>query len=613
MPVIYAPGEIEVRPLDVDAIVYTTPQKVADLLGIAPGEPIVLAANAGSGQAIVEISGTDYREHGFAAGDSVLLYDDNSPLGETLVISSISQSGGNVTLTMTTNLTNALTTAANAIAQNQLSFTNNKSRGVSRSIVETRIKEVQDRIDNLTHNAWRPYLVAAEYINFDTYKPYRRRYYTDYVGTTPLLFRNIQQMLRIELWQGDDYRELAAAEARIEIVDHSELNVGVKSFTITAGGVGYAPGDTITMSGGTTSLVLTVDTVGGLTEVTAATITTAGAGYANGDSLTQSSTNGGGLAFTCDVFVESVFLCPGMDGISTLSIGTTTGTWNNSFDNLTTAQQLADLINKDSRVGKVAIPFAPAFTLEDASATGGSVTANLNHEFLASANSDYGSGKLKLTSTRQTGGGQTSTIAVTDLTNIALSQTTPSTTTSTSVVTTTVNVADTDGFAPKGLLMVGTGTSVDVLRYTGLTATSFTGCINVFGTPLTTLAVAGTTVTQHSLATDLGFISGTSGDKARLKDWWLDAEMGIVYFNNSYPFFEWNAVKVSYIYGERYVEKAIEEATTKMVAADLLMSDDRSVLIPEGTQNVDLSSKIQLWRQEADKILMRYKEVVVFD
>ena len=61
------------------------------------------------------------------------------------------------------------------------------------------------------------------------------------------------------------------------------------------------------------------------------------------------------------------------------------------------------------------------------------------------------------------------------------------------------------------------------------------------------------------------------------------------------------------------MEKAIEEATTKLVASDLLMADDRSVLIPEGTQNVDLASKIQLYRKEAQDILNRYKEVVVFD
>ena len=111
---------------------------------------------------------------------------------------------------------------------------------------------------------------------------------------------------------------------------------------------------------------------------------------------------------------------------------------------------------------------------------------------------------------------------------------------------------------------------------------------------------------------DIGAFSDAGGDQARLKDWWLDSEMGIIYFNNSYPFFEWNAVKVSYIYGERYLEKAIEEAATKLTASELLMADDRSVLIPEGTQNVDLGSKIQLYRQEAMEILNRYKEIVVF-
>jgi len=88
--------------------------------------------------------------------------------------------------------------------------------------------------------------------------------------------------------------------------------------------------------------------------------------------------------------------------------------------------------------------------------------------------------------------------------------------------------------------------------------------------------------------------------------------MGIIYFNNSYPFFEWNAIKASYIYGERYLEKAIEDVCTKMVAIDLLMSDDRSVLIPEGTQNVDLSTKIQLYKADIDKTLPRYMEVISF-
>ena len=86
--------------------------------------------------------------------------------------------------------------------------------------------------------------------------------------------------------------------------------------------------------------------------------------------------------------------------------------------------------------------------------------------------------------------------------------------------------------------------------------------------------------------------------------------MGIIYFNNSYPFFEWNAVKVSYVYGERYVEKAIEECTTKLVAMDLITADDRSVLIPEGTTNIDLGSKFQLFKQSVAETLPRYTEVM---
>jgi transcription antitermination factor NusA-like protein len=49
-----------------------------------------------------------------------------------------------------------------------------------------------------------------------------------------------------------------------------------------------------------------------------------------------------------------------------------------------------------------------------------------------------------------------------------------------------------------------------------------------------------------------------------------------------------------------------------MVAIDLLMSDDRSILIPEGSQNVDLASKIQLYGMDVEKTLARYKEVVIF-
>ena len=248
-------------------------------------------------------------------------------------------------------------------------------------------------------------------------------------------------------------------------------------------------------------------------------------------------------------------------------------------------------------------------------------------------------------------------------------------TTFTSLDSTTVNVASTEGFVNAGVAIDASG---DVFRYTGKTATSFTGCeivrtdsftvgggaynndptithtsstaivvgMGVTGTGIPVGAfvssVTSNTEFELSASTTGGSLTGqtltfsrslnnitgaitqksflvdlqggsSSGDSGRLRDWWLDHEMGIVYFNNSYPFFEWNAIKTSYIYGERYLEKAIEDVCTKMVAIELLMADDRSVLIPEGTQNIDLASKVQLYQAEIDRTLPKYVEMVVFE
>ena len=556
MPQVFSPGEAETRPLDPDAIVYTTPQKVADLLDIGPQEAVLMSANAEANA--VFVTGTDYRNTGFSVGDTLLLYSDADPMGLDRDITAITSTASGVRLAFSSAINPGLYEISdNGYVQNKASFTNGKTRGVTKDKVNEVIKRMQDKIDNLTHNSWRPNLVSAEYINFDTYKPYRRRYYTDYVGTTPMLYRNIQQILRLELWQGDDYREIAAAEARLDISDYSKLSS------------------------------------------------------------------------------DSVFLSPGNGYVAKLSVGTGTNQWRSDFDQITTAQNLADLINKEDRVGKTAVNFlsdqtdaSTTFTLE-----GSTANVAVHNEFLATANSDYGSGKVKITSMRSTSAGETCTIAVSDATNLTITQTGSANANSASVSSTTVTLgyiyedgvatttaSNTTAFTEKGLLQIGD----EVLSYTGKTPTTFhpdtgavtawgtfTGCVNLSGTPLTTLNTTGTAIIQHLLSVDL--VGGSaSGDRGRLRDWWIDNEMGIIYFNNSYPFFEWNAVKTSYIYGERYLEKAIEDICTKMVAIDLLMSDDRSVLIPEGTQNVDLATKIQLYKADIDKTLPRYMEVVTF-
>jgi hypothetical protein len=500
--------------------VYTTAQKVADLLDIGPTEAVLVSSDSATDG--VFVTGGDYRSIGFSVGDTILIYSDADPMGFEKVITAITSSASGVKLAFSGSITAADYQAAdNTYVQNQASFTNGRTRGMTKAKVDHVILKMQDRIDNLTRNAWRPYLVSAEYINFDTYKPYRRRYYTDYVGTAPLLFRNIQQILRLELWQGDDYREIGAAEARIKFEDVSDLASA------------------------------------------------------------------------------AVYMSPGNGSVATLAQGTGTGQWRDDFDASTVAQNFADLVNKEDRVSKAAVEFSPTFTLE-----GSTSNIAVHNEFYATANADYGTGVVKVTSMRGVKSGEVCSM-VTTSSNISIDQTQTNSTTFSSLDSTTINVASTTGFVNAGVAIDASG---DVFRYTGKTATSFTGCVAVTGS----LGAITGTITQQSLLVDLQGGS-SSGDSARLRDWWMDHEVGIIYFNNSYPFFEWNAIKVSYIYGERYLEKAIEDICTKMVAIELLMSDDRSVLIPEGTQNIDLASKVQLYQAEIDRTLPKYVEMVVFE
>ena len=540
MPVVFNPGEPETRPLDPEAIVYTTAQKVADYLGIGPQEPVLASADSVADG--VFITGEDYRRCGTEVDDTILIYSDANPLGVEKTITDIENGGASgVKLVFTGSFTHAdFETADNTYVQNMASFTNGtvgRQRGMTKNIVHARIREVQDRIDNYTHNAWRPYLVSAEYINFDTYKPYRRRYYTDYVGTTPLLFRNVQQMLRIELWQGDDYREICGAEARVAM-----------------------PADVRSLTGG-------------------------------------------------------IYISPGNGSVAELDIGSATNEWRADFDPTTTAQNFADLVNKEDRVKKTAVEFNPAFTLE-----GSTSNVAVHNEFFASANADYGTGIVKISSMRPVKAGETCSIVATD-DNIAISQTTLVSEQMTGKAIDTgiytVTFASTSSFAHAGVLKDENG---NIYRYTSKSDTALRGIEKWDSSGSQWLAaslswytsLSTETFSQHLFSVDLQGGS-SSGDNARLKDWWMDYEMGIIYFNNSYPFFEWNAVKVSYIYGERYLEKAIEEVATKMVVIDLLMSDDRSVLLPEGTSNIDLSAKVQLLQGEIDKILPRYREIVLFE
>ena len=535
MPVVFNTGEREPRPLFPDQVAYTSAQKVADILQIPFPDPVYLTADSNTSATTAKISPSDYRLVGFEIGDEVELASDTE-LGETVTLTNVARDGTDVVLTWTGAVSGDYDTADNATAQNLQSFTNGKRRGVTRSAVETMILRMQDKIDNLCNNSWRPMLQSAEYLNFDTYKPYRRRYYTDYVGTIPLMFRNVQQILRLEIWQGQEYREVGTAEARLQILDHSAL-----------------------------------------------------------------TTN------------DYLFLCPGGGGVASLQVGSSSSTWSADFDGVNAAQQLADLINKDLRRKKDSVLFSPSFSLETSASDSGTTVANVHHEFMASANADYGNSKLKITSMNRGEAGETATLGLTNLTAMSATNLTDTVVTATSghAGNQTITMDSTAALSPYGIICTGTGTAVKCAYYTSKTDTTLNGVTDLANSGLLASVSNGTSLTQYRLKIDY-FGSGT-GDEARLRDWWADYDLGIIYFNNTYPYFQWNSVKCSYVYGERYVEKAIEDICTKMVAMDLLLSDDRSVLMPEGTTNIDLGAKYQLMKAQVAETLPRYMEVLSLD
>tara|TARA_R110001632_G_scaffold12717_10_gene44059 strand:- start:758 stop:2347 length:1590 start_codon:yes stop_codon:yes gene_type:complete len=529
MPTVFQTGERASRPLDPTRLYYTSAQKVADILQVPLPDPVYLVSDSNTGATTATITASDYRHTGFEVGDKIEIAS-NVEMGEEVIITAIARDGSNVVITWVGGTAGDYDIADEAYIQPLQSFTNGKRKGVTKKQVETLIVRTQDKIDNLTNNSWRPMLQTAEYVNFDTYKPYRRRYYTDYVGSVPLYFRNVQQVMRLEIWQGHEYREIACAEVRLKVIDFTKL---------------------------------TADT-------------------------------------------DAVYLCPGGGGVATLQVGTSKSKFNAQFNNVTTAQQLSDLINKDLRRGKNAITFSPSFSLEDAEADGGSVVANVHHEFMSSANADYGGGQIKITSMRRGDAGETATIAVTNEDGISVTGANSIQGKVVSSTASTITLVDGNPLTDYGIIKIG----ATVGYYTSKTGNVLNDVVDLTG-DISAAATLNAVIHQTQLTID--YVGGTTGDEGRLRDWWADYDLGIIYFNNTYPYFSWNAVKVSYVYGERYVEKAIEDICTKLVAMDLILSDDRSVLLPEGTQNVDLGSKYQLLKAQVAETLPRYIEVMTLE
>ena len=98
--------------------------------------------------------------------------------------------------------------------------------------------------------------------------------------------------------------------------------------------------------------------------------------------------------------------------------------------------------------------------------------------------------------------------------------------------------------------------------------------------------------------------------EGRNDDYWIDYNQGIIYFVNTYPFEIEQGVRVTYAYGEDTVPNDIRFACAKMAAIDLVMQDDRSVMVVEGSDNVPQPSKVEIWQAAIEKTLEKYAEII---
>lgn len=101
-------------------------------------------------------------------------------------------------------------------------------------------------------------------------------------------------------------------------------------------------------------------------------------------------------------------------------------------------------------------------------------------------------------------------------------------------------------------------------------------------------------------------------DLQRLGSYWTIGEEGRIFFLRDYPYHTNNSVIVSYIAGDSRVPSSIHEATTKLVAAEILRSDDQSILIAETSGNITTKEKYDILRKEAMAILKGKGDIVYF-
>jgi hypothetical protein len=107
--------------------------------------------------------------------------------------------------------------------------------------------------------------------------------------------------------------------------------------------------------------------------------------------------------------------------------------------------------------------------------------------------------------------------------------------------------------------------------------------------------------TWNDWLTDASYIEGRNGD------YWLDYNKGILWIRYTYIYE--SGVRLTYRFGETTVPKDIRTVASLMAAMQILDTNDRTIMVPEGTQFNSYSSRLERMQVKIDEILSNHVEV----
>ena len=106
------------------------------------------------------------------------------------------------------------------------------------------IKKTEERVDDTVGHSFRPVIYHNEFHGFEAFHmgAYPVQRYKDYVGFIQLERPDVQKIVRLEVWQGSEYVDLASATATVKMPSGPisgtftiTLGVGAYTFVLTKG------------------------------------------------------------------------------------------------------------------------------------------------------------------------------------------------------------------------------------------------------------------------------------------------------------------------------------------------------------------------------------------